>query len=376
MRDYITVLAMADELGGELGGIEKDAFLGKAILGVTKRVAQPMAGAAGRAAEATGSKLMTGAQGKLRAAPEVVKKWLGTEAGKASMQRWGGRLATSGAMGVGGGAVGAATAGPDATVKDRLRRAAGGAMLGAGAGLLAGQAVTQAGRAQARRVAARQRHSITGYMPRTKEQIARGVSKGGKGMSEAERVAALEGMGIRGGGMDLAAAEAAGFKGVQKYLRGGQGEAVRRGMTSIPGFARELVKHPGQAAAIGLGSGGVMGGALMGGFGLMQLPHAMKRTQQSGRAENLGQLIGETAGYTLGAPVPIVGNLALGSLGGQIGKAIGKGVGKITRAGQPLPAGQAGPQGHYTGRSLTTGDIQELRRRSAAGESMMAPAQR
>jgi hypothetical protein len=169
-------------------------------------------------------------------------------------------------------------------------------------------------------------------------------------MSQAERVAALEGMGVNVGTRNLAEAERAGLTGVQKYLQGGAREAAERGMTSIPGFARELVKNPGQAAAIGLGSGGVMGGALMGGFGLMQLPHALQRTRQSGRAENLGQLIGETAGYTLGAPVPIVGNLALGSLGGRVGGLIGKGVGKITRAGQPLPAGQPAAAGHVVPR--------------------------
>lgn len=343
MNDVTAVLAMADEVGRELG-IEKQAFVGKllgrGIVRATSRVAQPLAGAMGRAAERSGAQFLKQPQGWLKQLPGRVEAGLKTEAGQAGLQRWGGRLATSGVGAVGGGAYGAATAGPDATLQERLTRAGKGAAIGAGAGLVAGQAVTQAGRAQAKRVAARQRHSITGYMPRTKEQIARGVGKGGQGMTEAERMASLKSMGVNtGGGMDLAAAEAAGHQGVQKYLKGGAGEAARRGMTSIPGFVKELAKNPMEAAAIGAGSGGLLGAGLMGGFGAMQVPGALKRTRESGSAGNLGQVIGETAGYTLGAPIPILGNIALGSLGGKVGRIVGQGVGQITGKGQPLPQG-------------------------------------
>jgi len=346
MTDITTVLAMADEIEREIG-IEKDAaalpLLGRALVGGVSKVVKPMAGAVGRAAERTGGEFLKKPQGWLSKAPSNIEKWVGTKPGQEAMSRWTGRLGASGVGAAGGGALGAATAGPDATLRERVSRAGKGALLGAGAGLAAGQVVTRAGRAQAGRVAARQRHSVTGYVPRTKGQIARGVSKGGKGMSDAERLAALKQMGVDTGKMDLAAAEAAGHTGVNKYLKGGAGEAAKRGMTSIPGFAREVVKHPGEAAAIGMGSGGLLGAGVMGAFGASQVPHAMRSTQQGGSSGNLGQLIGETAGYTLGAPIPILGNIALGSLGGKVGRAIGKGVGKLTGKGQPLPAGQLPP---------------------------------
>jgi hypothetical protein len=75
----------------------------------------------------------------------------------------------------------------------------------------------------------------------------------------------------------------------------------------------------------------------MGALTATQIPSAVRRTTESGRAENIGQLLGEGVGYIAGAPVPILGNLALGAGLGQVGKYIGRGVGALTGVGRRAP---------------------------------------
>ena len=168
-------------------------------------------------------------------------------------------------------------------------------------------------------------------------------------MTEAERMAALERLGIPVSGPTLEEAEKMGLRGVRKYMKAAPAEAARRGLTSIPGIAKGLVKNPLQTAAIGAGSGGILGTGLVGGLTALQVPEAMRRATPEARSAGVGRAIGEGLGYTLGSAIPIVGNVALGSIGGRVGEVVGRGAQRlgsaVSRAPARTPVGSLAPRG-------------------------------
>lgn len=285
--------------------------------------------------------------------PERARQYAATEKGQA----WKGRLLTSGGMSAAGAGLGAAT-GEEGT---RGRRAVAGAMLGGLGGLGVGQFVTRAGRQQALRTGQRQLHSMTGYLP-GRGIIGRGpegtkwyrLGQKGAGPSRKERMRALEKMKMDIEGPTLAEAreQVRGQYGTGRLAKmrenlkartlSGRREAAERELTSLPGFIKGL--RPGQTGETlktGLAAGGVLGGAGMAAFTLPALPGYIKQQSIGGTPENVGQIVGETLGYTAGYPLPFVGNLALGSLGGTVGKYIGRGVGAVTGSGRrQQPVGQ------------------------------------
>jgi hypothetical protein len=235
--------------------------------------------------------------------------------GKADVQQaWKGRGA--------GAALGAAVEGARgaATAEEGQRGAAGlrGAIRGAMIGTAAGQLATGAGRRQVVRATQRQAHALTGYTPRTQEQIARGVGRFGQGMTPRERLQAFQGM----------VGDA--------RLADGMQEAAYRGLTSIPGVVKGLATkgHRLQNLKTSIKAPGT-GSALM--MSALAAP-AIAEGVQTGDAASVGRNIGSTVGYIGGGAIPIAGNLAAGSALGRVGEGIGKGVGRLL--GQN-PQGQA-----------------------------------
>ena len=265
------------------GGMEKEAIVGRLAVGARNLIA-PLIGKATGAVQQSTAKYLT---------PTVKTIWKG-------------RLGGAG-VGAGlGAAHGAATAEPG----DRGAGAIRGAIKGSLLGLAGGQLATQAGRQQVKRVAQRQAHALTGYVPRTEAQVARGVGRFGKGMTAKERQAAFQRFLPEGAEMSP-----------------GMQEAAARGLTSVPGLAKGLmtkgqrlqnlrtaVKSQGAVAPLtmaALGAPAVIAGA------------------KGGDPGQLGEAVGSTLGYIAGTPIPIAGNIAAGSALGAVGKRIGTGIGRL-----------------------------------------------
>lgn len=254
------------------------------------RLLSRAAGGAGRAISGA-VRGQLGSAGKYLRDPKMQEIWKGRAGGMA--------------VGSGLGAIrGAARAEEGRKGKGALR----GAIQGATLGLAGGQLATGAGRRQVGRLMQHQAHGLTGYMPRTEEQIAAGASRFGRGWSPEARVKAVEAM--RG------------------ELTPEMRAAAEKGLTSIPGIAKGLVTKGDRLetlkrTALSSGKGGLAFSGIMAAPGIVS-------AAKSGDPESVGQAIGSTAGYTVGAPLPYVGNLALGSVGGRVGGAIGRGVGYLT----------------------------------------------
>jgi hypothetical protein len=258
-----------------------------------------------------------------QAAAKQVKGAIPTRAGMAkAYQGWkaeggasllAGRVAGSAIGAAGGAGYGAATA---QTPEERSSRALGGAMIGGLLGVGGGQFLSEAGRAQAGRVAARQAHGLTGYLPRTKEQIAAGASRFGKGWTPQEREAAMKAM--------------------KMHLEGASGEAAKAGLTSLPGVAKELVIHPIQTLKHGVRTGGVLGTGATLAIAGSQVPGVVNAPEGT-RGARIGRVVGESVGFTAGMPLPIVGNAVFGSALGRAGETVGRGVDAISRSRRPPP---------------------------------------
>jgi len=278
----------------------------------------------------------------IKGQPAAVKGMVGDWAAKGGVQRMGGRLAGS-ALGAGAGAgVGYATGD---TPEERKRRAIGGAVLGGAAGLVPGQFMSRAGRQQAEKTLHRQIYGITGKVPM---KVRTGYASQG----------AVEGQFGR-----LHQAQALGYD-VGPNMQA----AISRNIHNIPGFMKGLATKPIDTlrhGTMGFGTGGAL---LAGGITAYQLPEALQRTTESGRAENLGRLAGETIGYFGAAPVPIVGNAVLGTALGEAGGMIGKRFGEITGLGRA-----SAPTSHGANFGLATSGnraADAYRRRQAAAQDL------
>lgn len=250
-----------------------------------------------------------------------------------------GRLTGAG-IGAGVGAVGGAASDSE----DRLGGALRGALLGGAVGTGAGQLATTQGRRQVKTIGQRQLHGMTGYVPRTQAQKARGVGFSGKGLSKSERVNALKNMGIDVGSvgsnkaMDIR--NAMERQSITKNLptnwrkslakfdvmsEQAKREAAEKGLTSIPGVMKGMVKNP-----IGtLRTGGIAQGPL--GVALGAVPAAAafpgaisgegygKEYSDKG---GIGRLVGENLGYTALGATPLAPLMVGGALAGKAGEII------------------------------------------------------
>jgi len=226
------------------------------------------------------------------------------------------------------------------------------------------------------RVAKQQAHGLTGYVPRTAEQVEKGYSRfsWGKGWTPEERVDALKRLStdkkwgydvkpFRGTGPGAqtlqeareagkaakaakewqppgggeAAAEPTGLRGLYGRARAEMTareasagtEAARQGVTSMPGFLKGLATHPLQTLGTGAATMGAPGLAGMGALGVYSTNSAAKQAPAGHKGQAIGKSIGENAGWTLGMPVPVAGNIALGSVLGRAGGYLGAGVDRL-----------------------------------------------
>lgn len=206
------------------------------------------------------------------------------------------------------------------TPEERKQRALSGAMIGAVGGTLGGQLATQAGRGEVARFGQRQLHSMTGYLPRTEEQVAQGASRFGKGWTDEARLKALEGMKMKT--EDI------------------HGEAALKGLTHLPGVLKGLAKNPLDTLNVARKTMGTPMTVAMAGLPLMGVPGALK-DETGRRGERVGKSLGEAVGFVAGAPVPIVGNIAVGSALGHVGQMLGRGADYLTGARQMAARQQA-----------------------------------
>jgi len=296
---------------------------------------------------------------------------------------WTGRGAGA-LIGAGAGAGLGAAGAPEG---ERGKRALIGGLTGGVLGLGAGQFATGAGRQQAQRFGQRQLHSVTGYMP-GHGITGRGISKLPESERAAARMQALQKMRIEGSGWR--AAEASRLKGLggadnaerakellgaanpatleearqratksmdKSFLLGriSEGnpelrqklinmkarfmyaprEAAETGATSIPGIVRgALLGAPGgQSRGAVLRSGALASGGLglgMGGVSAaMGAPEVIKGTgayEGLNPYERAGRYVGDTAGWTFGSALPVVGSFGLGAMGGKAGELLGRGL--------------------------------------------------
>jgi hypothetical protein len=233
------------------------------------------------------------------------------------LQRLGGRaagMAGTSALGAGAGYV------SGDTPEEKKRRAIGGAVIGGAAGLIPGQFLSRAGRQQAERFGQRQVYSLTGIAP-----------KGSRtGYATADKLNPNTGDAVKD---RLTTARTLGYSDSPDMEK-----AIQKGIHTVPGFLKGVVTQPVDTLRHGAVAFGKPGAVL--GLGAMGLgvPGAIKNTSESGRAENIGRLAGETVGYIGGMPVPIVGNMALGAGLGQVGGAAGRAFGRLTGIGDKRPA--------------------------------------
>ena len=268
-----------------------------------------------------------------------------------------GRLAGT-VVGAGLGAAGGAATSPEDQTGGALR----GALLGGVAGLGAGQLATRGGRQQVKHLGQRQLHGLTGYMPRTTAQKARGVRWTGKGMSADERVQALKGIGAQVGTKVSPRNRA---KAVEKAMEDqtltrflptsvrkrlassevkgleAQRHAAETGLTSLPGVAKGLVTNPLKTLKTGFVSQGPVGMALGAVPAAMAIPGAVKgESQEYGGPGGLGRFVGENVGYTALGAVPFAPMMAGATLAGKAGELIHKKVSRKPGAVVPPPQGQ------------------------------------
>lgn len=295
---------------------------------------------------------------------------------------WTGR----GAGALGGAALGAGLGAAGAPEGERGKRALVGALTGGALGLGGGQFATQAGRQQAKRFGQRQLHSVTGYMP-GHGIFGRGVSKLPEAERGAARMKALRDMRMTGSGWRAEEAKKLrGLGGKDNIARADEleaaatpatlekakelatkridegflakrltkdnpemreklinlkarfmyapREAAETGATSIPGIVRGLTVGPagGQGRMATLRGGAMGAGGLGLGIGAVTgvagAPEAIKGTgayEGLTPAQRMGRWGGETAGWTLGSALPIVGSIGLGTIGGTAGQYLGRG---------------------------------------------------
>jgi hypothetical protein len=285
-----------------------------------------------------------------------------------------------------GAGIGAGTGALKAPPEDRARAALVGGLVGAGLGLGVGQLATRAGRGQVQRLGQIQLHGITGYLP-GHGITGRGISKLPEAQRAQARLQAAQKMRLTGSGWRAAEAkrlqEAGGAENIaraKKLLEWaapatlgeareiaareiGEGfftkrlaaaspelrekliaakarllhaprEAVETGATSIPGIVRGAVLGP----AGGQGRGAVLRSAALGGgglglglgtvAGLSSAPAAIAGTgayEGVSPARRLGRWAGETAGWTFGSAMPVMGGMTLGTVGGKAGEILGRG---------------------------------------------------
>jgi|PlaIllAssembly_1097288.scaffolds.fasta_scaffold01225_3 hypothetical protein len=246
-------------------------------------------------------------------------------------------VGTVGGAGIGAG-LGAVTTPEDADPNAWKRRALGGAMIGGTLGLGAGQFMSQAGREQAGRFAARQAHGVTGYMPRTQEQIEKGLSRFDVGphsnWTPEERIKALESVRMHVGqhaalppDVLSGARGATGWERFSQRANSAHREAAEQGMTSLPGLARGFL-YPGEGGSrlrnLGTAvlSPGPKGLAMMGALTAPAVYSAVTAPPEE-RGSRVGRVIGETAGFTLAGPVGMLPNTLAFMGAGSAGKRIG-----------------------------------------------------
>jgi len=248
-----------------------------------------------------------------------------------------GRLAGT-LVGAGTGAAGGAFTNPE----DRTGGALRGALVGGTLGLAGGQVATRAGRKQVGNFGKRQFHGLTGYVPRTAQQKARGVTWTGKGLSKKERVKSLEDMGMAVGARvknkPKAVQEAFEKQTLTRVLPTGArkrlaevevaGDVARRhaaeeGLTSIPGVAKAMVKNPLKTLKTGLVAQGPTGMFMTAVPTAAMLPGALKGGEGYGAEYSdrggIARLGGETLGYAALGAVPLApmigGAMAVGKAG-------------------------------------------------------------
>jgi len=250
-----------------------------------------------------------------------------------------GRLAGTG-IGAGiGAAGGAATADPE----DRTGGALRGALLGGVAGLGAGQIATKAGRGQVKRFGQRQLHGFAGYVPRTAQQKAKGISFTGKGLTPEQRVSALESIGMDVGSkikskpkaIREAMEEQTITKGLPKRWRerfakaevaglDARRRAAEEGLTSLPGVVKGLATRPLHTLKTGFMSQGPAGMALAAAPTAMMIPGVVSGqgfgsegyTGEGG----VGKFVGENLGYTALGAAPIAPMIAGATLASKAGE--------------------------------------------------------
>lgn len=252
-----------------------------------------------------------------------------------------GRLAGTG-VGAGIGAVGgAATSDPENRVGGALR----GAMLGGVAGLGAGQIATKAGRGQVKRFGQRQLHGVTGYVPRSTQQKAKGISFTGKGLTGEQRAQALKNI-----GMDVGEKTVNKTKALQEAMEGqtitkglpkkwrerlakaevagveARRTAAEEGLTSIPGVLKGMATRPLHTLKTGFVAQGPAGMALTALPTAMMIPGAVSGqgygSEEYGGKGGLGKFVGENVGYTALGAVPMVPMMAGAALAGKAGQLI------------------------------------------------------
>lgn len=254
-----------------------------------------------------------------------------------------GRLAGAG-LGAGLGAAGGYAMNPE----DRARGALSGAFLGGVGGLGVGQVATRAGRGQVKRFGQRQLHGLTGYVPRTAQQKAMGVGITGKGLTRAQRVQALKNMGMdigeavpdRAMAIRKAMSEQAFTKllpsstrkrlaGLEVSAREAQRQAAERGLTSLPGVAKGMLRDPLGTLRTGIMAQGPMGIALGAGGTAMAVPGMIKGKgygEEYSREGGAGRFVGENLGYAALGATPVLPMMLGGALVGKAGELIHKGV--------------------------------------------------
>lgn len=261
-----------------------------------------------------------------------------------------GRLAGTG-IGAGLGAAGGAATNED----DRVGGALRGALYGGAAGLAGGQLATGMGRRQVKHIGQRQLHGMTGYMPRTKAQKARGVSVFGKGLSKDERVGALKQIGMdvgergdRGKAVQKALESQSITKSLPKSWRerlakaevsGAEArrEAAEKGLTSIPGVVKGMAKNPIKTLKTGFVSQGPVGMALAATPMATTVPGLVSG---EGLGEGYsgpggaGKLIGENIGYTALGALPMAPMMVGGQLAAKAGELAHRGIKGVVNKGQ------------------------------------------
>jgi hypothetical protein len=123
-------------------------------------------------------------------------------------------------------------------------------------------------------------------------------------------------------------------------IEGVHGEAAREGLTHLPGVLKGLAKDPLHTMNVARKTMGTPMTVAMAGLPLMGVPGAMK-DETGHRGERIGKSLGEAVGFVAGAPVPIVGNIAVGSALGHAGQMLGRGADYLTGARQMAARQQA-----------------------------------